>query len=141
MILHGGSIALHTDLPAILPSIPGDPERLTDAVHHLVQNAVKYTPDGGQVWVRCRATPEAIRFEVEDTGIGVPADKLSTLWEEFAQMSDAVLRGVEGLGLGLPLVQYVAHAHNGQVFAQSEVGTGSTFGFQIPLNLNGHGQK
>jgi signal transduction histidine kinase len=66
--------------------------------------------------------------------VGIPADKLSTLWEEFAQMSDPVLRGVEGLGLGLPLVQYVAHAHNGDVFAQSEVGVGSTFGFQIPLN-------
>ena len=59
---------------------------------------------------------------------------MPALWEGFTQISDPLLRGVEGLGLGLTLVQYVAHAHNGEVFAQSEVGVGSTFGFQIPLN-------
>jgi signal transduction histidine kinase len=127
-------ISLHLDLPAELPAVSGDVERLTDALHHLVYNAVKFTPEGGQIWVRCRAVPDAVRFEVQDTGTGIPADKLPTLWEAFAQMSDPVLRGIEGLGLGLPLVQYIAHAHNGEVFAESEVGVGSTFGFQIPLN-------
>ncbi|MBN1220172.1 MAG: GAF domain-containing sensor histidine kinase [Anaerolineae bacterium] len=127
-------IALHLDLPPHLPPVSGDPERLIDALHHLMHNAIKFTPQGGQIWIRCRIQDDALRFEVQDTGIGIPADKLPTLWEEFAQMSDPVLRGVEGLGLGLSLVQYVAHAHHGEVFAHSEVGVGSTFGFQIPLN-------
>jgi signal transduction histidine kinase len=80
--------------------------------------------------------PEALRFEVQDTGAGISPAELSTLWQEFVQMADPLLRGVEGLGLGLTLVQYVAHAHNGEVFAESEVGVGSTFGFTIPLNGN-----
>jgi signal transduction histidine kinase len=127
-------IKLHTNVPANLPPVFGDPQRLTDALHHLIQNAVKFTQPGGQVWVRCQPTAEALRFEVQDTGVGVPADKLSTLWDGFAQMSDPLRRGMEGLGLGLTLVQYVAHAHNGKAFAQSKEGVGSLFGFQIPLN-------
>ncbi|MBN1994885.1 MAG: GAF domain-containing sensor histidine kinase [Anaerolineae bacterium] len=126
-------IKLHPNIPPDLPPVSGDPERLTDALHQLINNAVKFTPAGGQVWIRCRPTPEMMRFEVQDTGVGVPADKLPLLWEGFAQMSDPLLRGVEGLGLGLALVQYVARAHHGDVFAQSKEGEGSTFGFQIPL--------
>jgi signal transduction histidine kinase len=127
-------IKCHTQIPTDLPPVFGDPQRLTDALHHLIQNAVKFTEPGGQVWVRCQSTAEALRFEVQDTGMGVPTDKLSTLWDGFAQMSDPLRRGMEGLGLGLTLVQYVAHAHNGKAFAKSKEGVGSLFGFQIPLN-------
>ncbi len=126
-------ITLNVDIPPDLPPLSGDLQRLTDAVYQLVDNAIKFTQAEGQVWVRCRAASDAICFEVQDTGVGVPADKLPTLWEDFTQMSDPLLRGVEGMGLGLPRVKYVALAHGGDVFAQSEVGVGSTFGFQIPL--------
>jgi signal transduction histidine kinase len=70
---------------------------------------------------------------VQDTGVGVPSDKLPTLWEGFTQMADPLRRGVEGLGLGLALVKYVVNAHGGQVWAASEPEAGSTFSFQIPL--------
>jgi signal transduction histidine kinase len=85
------------------------------------------------VWVRCQKSDGALRFEVQDTGPGVPADKLPKLWEGFTQMADPLRRGVEGLGLGLALVKYVVNAHAGDVFAESQPGVGSTFGFQIPL--------
>jgi len=126
-------LMLQVDNPATLPTIFGDVSRLRDAVYQLIHNAIKFTPIGGRVLVRCRPLPDAVRFEVEDTGIGVPPDQLPLLWEGFAQMSDPLRRGVEGLGLGLTLVKYVANAHSGEVFAQSEVGVGSTFGFQMPL--------
>jgi signal transduction histidine kinase len=126
-------IGLHAELPETLPSLCGDRQRLADAMYHLVHNALKFTNAGGQVWVRCRAVNHSLRFEVEDTGKGVPADKLPDLWEGFTQMADPLRRGVEGLGLGLALVKYVVNAHGGQVWADSQEGAGSTFGFQIPL--------
>ncbi|MCA9978296.1 MAG: PAS domain-containing sensor histidine kinase, partial [Anaerolineales bacterium] len=68
-----------------------------------------------------------------DTGIGIPAEKLPTLWDGFAQMADPVKRSAEGVGLGLTLVKYIVSAHNGDVYANSEEKVGSVFGFAIPL--------
>jgi hypothetical protein len=85
------------------------------------------------VEARCRVEPDTICFEVEDTGIGVPAERLPALWETFTQMADPLKRGVEGLGLGLALVRFVVRAHGGDVYAESHEGVGSTFGFCIPL--------
>jgi len=127
-------VTLHAELPARLPPIRGDRERLGDAIYHLVHNAIKFTATGGEAWVRCQATADALRFEVQDTGVGIPADKLPALWEDFSQMADPLRRGMEGLGLGLALVKYVVNAHGGDVRAASEPGVGSTFGFDLPLN-------
>ncbi len=126
------NIALMVDIAPNLTQVVGDREKLIDALSHLTNNAVKFTPIDGQITIRCRVVSTMVRFEVQDTGIGVPADKLPTLWEGFTQMSDSMLRGTEGLGLGLAIVKYVAIAHGGEVFAESEVNAGSTFGFQIP---------
>lgn len=132
-LINKNHLKLHIEIPADFPGVTGDQERLKDAIYQLINNAVKFTPVNGDIWVRCRQLPQTIRLEVQDNGIGVPADKLPHLWEGFAQMSDPLLRGLEGLGLGLTLVKYVANAHGGEVFAESQVGVGSTFGFQIPL--------
>lgn len=126
-------VTLHMEVPESLPPLSGDRERLGNAVYHLVHNAIKFTGAGGDVWVRCQAGDDTIRFEVQDTGRGVPAGKLATLWDGFTQMADPLRRGVEGLGLGLALVKYVVNAHGGEVLAESQEGVGSTFGFQIPL--------
>ena len=125
------SLTFRTTIPAALPLVDGDRERLGDAVYHLAQNAVKFS-DAGTVDVRCRVEPGTICFEVEDTGIGVPADRLPALWNSFTQMADPLRRGVEGLGLGLALVRLVVRAHGGKVYAESTEGVGSTFGFCIP---------
>jgi signal transduction histidine kinase len=125
--------SLRLAVPATLPPLQGDPERLSDAIHHLVQNAIKFTGQGGEIWVRGRVEDGQLVFEVEDNGVGVAADKLEGLWEGFAQMADPLRRGVEGLGLGLALVKYIVTAHGGQVFAHSEEGQGSTFGFRLPM--------
>jgi signal transduction histidine kinase len=126
-------LTFRTIVPPELPPVRGDRDRLVDAVHHLVHNAIKFTPAGGEIWVRCQAADGKLQFEVKDTGIGVPADRLPGLWEGFAQMADPLKRGVEGLGLGLTLVKYVVNAHGGRVWAESEEGVGSKFGFEIPL--------
>ncbi len=126
-------VAFHLLVPDKLPTVRGDRDRLSDAVHHLVHNAIKFTPPGGEVWVSCQVQAGALHFEVKDTGVGVPADRLPALWEGFTQMADPLRRGVEGLGLGLALVRYIVTAHGGQVRAESQEGSGSTFGFEVPL--------
>ena len=115
-----------------LPPVQGDRERLAEAIYHLVHNGIKFNRPEGWVRVRCQPDNGSIEVRVQDSGIGIPAGKLDHLWSEFSQMADPLRRGVEGLGLGLALVRYVVIAHGGEVWAESTVGQGSTFGFKIP---------
>lgn len=135
--LENMSLARHltflTELPDSLPAIQGDGERLSEAIYHLVHNAIKFNHEGGRVIVRCRCEDNYVALEVEDTGIGIPEDKLGTLWDGFIQLTDPLRRGVEGLGLGLALVQYVVHAHHGETWVTTQEGVGSTFGFRLPV--------
>jgi len=125
------------ELKATLPDDPlilnADRERLTEAVHHLLHNALKFTETNGKVTVACWATEVSVTFEVKDTGVGLEPEKLKVIWDSFAQLADPLKRGVEGLGLGLALVKYVVNAHHGEVWAHSKMGAGSTFGFYVPL--------
>ena len=129
-------LTLAIDIPDHLPDILGDEERLADAIHELVKNANKFTPTGGKITLRAWLKGTMLHFAVQDTGIGVPAEKLPTLWESFSQMADPLRRGREGLGLGLALVKYIIEAHKGEVWAESQVGVGSTFGFRLPIDLD-----
>jgi signal transduction histidine kinase len=129
------SLGLEMNVPSDLPPLDGDRDRLGEAVHHLVHNAIKFT-EHGKVSVSCWATDTAVTFEVKDTGVSIPPDRLPDLWKSFEQMADPLKRGQEGLGLGLALVKFVVTAHGGEVWAHSTQGVGSTFGFYIPLKLS-----
>jgi len=133
VMIESKSFRVRTIVPDDLPLVQADRDRLSDAVHHLIHNAIKFTGEGGEIWLRCQGTDSELLFEVKDTGVGIPADKLDTLWESFTQLADPLRRGVEGLGLGLALVKYIVNAHGGEVWAESQEGLGSTFGFNIPL--------
>ena len=115
-----------------VPLVMGDRERLAEAIYHLTHNAIKFNLTGGKVTLVCRAVPDGVILEVADTGVGIPAERLPEMWRDFTQLADPLRRGVEGLGLGLPLVRYVVKAHGGDVWARSLPGQGSVFGFQIP---------
>jgi signal transduction histidine kinase len=106
-------------------------------MYHLVHNAIKFNREMGTVQVSCWATDSHLVFKVTDTGCGMSSEELAHIWEAFTQAADDVRRGVEGLGLGLALVKIVIEAHGGEVWATSQPGKGSTFGFRIP-NLSTH---
>jgi signal transduction histidine kinase len=115
-------------------SLVGDRKLLTIAVSHLIDNAIKFTDKNSSVWVSCWTTTDALWLDVRDSGQGIAKEKLDKVWQSFTQLqADAVRRGVEGLGLGLSLVKLIILTHGGQVFVESEVGSGSVFGFRIPL--------
>ncbi len=126
-------VTMASELAEDVPLVHGDRERLAEAIYHLVHNAIKFNRPGGMVIVSCRSAPESVIVEVADTGMGIPPDRLQEVWRDFAQLADPLRRGVEGLGLGLPLVRYVIQAHGGEVWADSQVGQGSVFGFSLPL--------
>lgn len=127
-------LTLQVEVPrdVILPK--GDYERLSEAVWHLLQNAMQYNKPNGNIIIRADRHADHVRIEVEDTGRGIPPDQQERIWQDFEQMSDSLRRGVEGLGLGLPLVRYVTLAHGGTVELESEPGVGSRFTMLLPLS-------
>ena len=104
---------------------------------NLVGNAIKFTPEEGQVSIRVRATSlrdeEALSFEVQDTGIGIPKDALDLIFDSFRQVDGSHTRQHQGTGLGLAITQRLVLLHKGTIDVVSEVGSGSTFRFVLPL--------
>jgi signal transduction histidine kinase len=130
-------LQLTHDLAPQMPAVYVDRERMSEAVYHLVHNAIKFTRVGSIIEIKCWAEGSNIIFQVKDSGSGIPAERLATMWDAWEQGSDRVRRGVEGLGLGLALVKSTVEAHRGKVAATSTPGQGSTFGFSIPVaNMN-----
>lgn len=125
-------VTIAYDIARDLPYVCVDGRQLGEAIQHLVHNAIKFNRHGGTVSIACRVEGGDLVFAVEDSGPGIPPDKMDVIWEAFGQAADDVRRGVEGLGLGLALVRCVAEAHRGVAFGRSTLGQGCVFGFRIP---------
>jgi len=118
------------------PDIVGDAEKLRRMIANLVSNALKYTPEGGRVYVDVRRSDSHVQLSVRDTGIGIPADQLPTIFERFRRVNRRGGSDVVGTGLGLAIVQEFAQAHGGRVDVASEEGAGSTFTVTLPLDYH-----
>jgi two-component system phosphate regulon sensor histidine kinase PhoR len=115
--------------------VRADEEAVRQIVENLIDNAIKYTPENGTVRVVCSGTPRAITVEVADTGIGIPRDDLSRIFERFYRVDKARSRELGGTGLGLSIVKHVVQAIGGQLDVWSRVGAGSRFTVQLPRAL------
>jgi two-component system phosphate regulon sensor histidine kinase PhoR len=113
--------------------VHADEEALRQILSNLVDNAVKYTPAGGRVTVRCRASGKMVEIAVTDTGVGIPAEHHAHLFERFYRVDKARSRELGGTGLGLSIVKHLCQAMGGSVAVKSELGKGSTFSVQLPL--------
>ena len=120
------------DLPATVVPFLGDGEMLERVVVNLVDNAIKFTPAGGQVSVRLTATDDEALIEVSDTGIGIPADEQDQLFTRFFRSSLAREREIPGTGLGLSITRAVVEMHDGTLEVRSRPGLGTTFGVRLP---------
>jgi hypothetical protein len=109
-----------------------DPEKVRQIVLNLLSNAVKFTPGGGRVVLSSQADGDVVHVLVADTGIGIPADKLGTIFEPFVQVNAGYTRTTEGTGLGLSISRDLARAMGGDLTAESREGEGSTFTLILP---------
>ena len=126
-------LALTADIaPELLGRWVGDPMRLRQVLGNLVANAVKFT-DAGEVVVRVRPTGRGLRFEVEDTGLGIAHEHLSSLFKTFSQVDSSTTRSHDGAGLGLSICRELVELMGGTIGVHSTPGQGSSFHFVVPL--------
>lgn len=124
-------IQLNIDIPERFPDIEADKELLTYVFLNLIANAFKYTQSGGKVWVRLTQADNVLKIEVRDTGIGIPAEDIPHIFEEFFRANN-VAKTTKGTGLGLSLVRHIIERHGGRIFVESELGKGTVFTFTLP---------
>jgi signal transduction histidine kinase len=110
----------------------GSTTQMRQAIANLINNASKYTPNDGKIMVRMRHESGRLAFEVEDNGLGIPADRQARLFQRFYRAKQPGTDNIPGTGLGLSLVKTVINRHGGDVWVRSVDGTGSTFGFWLP---------
>jgi len=131
---HRAGVKVLLNIPSDLPRVTADSSRLIEALKQLLDNAIKFSPDGGTVTLDLSAKRNNVRVEISDQGIGILAGKLKRIFDRFYQVDGSTTRRFGGLGLGLAIVKAIVEAHNGRVWATSSgAGQGSTFAFTLPV--------
>ena len=125
--------AIREDIASDLPAMEFDEEAIVSVLVNLLSNAMKFSPAQKEISVRLFARETAAVLQVEDKGIGIPANEMKKIFERFYRAKNAVAAEARGSGLGLPLIKYIAEAHGGKVEVQSGPGQGSTFSVIVPL--------
>ncbi|HMJ53278.1 MAG TPA: HAMP domain-containing sensor histidine kinase [Polyangiaceae bacterium] len=125
-------VSLVAELAPAASLVAFDPARILQVLTNLLSNAIKFTPANGRVVVRLERVANELRFAVSDTGMGIPAEKLETVFERFRQVTTNDRRGV---GLGLYISKCIVHGHGGRIWAESKIGAGSTFYFGLPTDV------
>jgi two-component system, OmpR family, phosphate regulon sensor histidine kinase PhoR len=125
-------LEIHVDLQEDAPAVRGDGAQLGEVLQNLLDNALQYTPSGGQIEVKARSKGPEVIFTVTDTGIGIPESDLERIFERFYRVDAARSREAGGTGLGLAIARHIVDAHGGRIWVESAVGQGSRFHFSIP---------
>ena len=128
-----GQCRLHCDLGEHVGRVMADPSRLQQVLWNVVKNAAKFTPEGGNIFIRTRRADARVRIEVQDTGPGLGEHDLQRVFERFYRADKSRARASGGVGLGLSIVAAVAEAHGGRVAVRSGPSGGATFRITLPL--------
>jgi len=129
------NIKLEYQKPASpLPEIMIDAEKITITIQNLVENAIKYTPPGGQVTISVKHDINKVELSVKDTGVGVSPQQKDRLFTKFFRAANVMRMETDGTGLGLFIAKNIIEAHGGKIWCQSEENKGSTFSFSLPIN-------
>ena len=126
-------LSIEIEIPETLPDALADHDKIHQIFTNFLSNAVKFTGEGGRIVVSGRVAGSMLEFVVADTGIGIPADKISRVFDKFYQVDSSDKRMYPGTGLGLAIVKMIVTALGGTVQVESQVGEGSTFTFTLPL--------
>jgi two-component system phosphate regulon sensor histidine kinase PhoR len=126
-------VALVAEVPADLPPVKGDALSLRTVLENLIGNAIKYNRRGGRVTVRAGRSGAGVELEVEDTGIGIPAERLPEVFDEFVRVRVPETEGIPGSGLGLTICRTIVQGLGGTIGARSREGAGTTFTVCLPV--------
>ena len=126
-------LRISVNLDHALPDIAADRRRLAEVLQNLLDNAIQYTPSGGQIMVSASGDGSEVTFTVSDTGIGIPKADQPRIFERFYRVDVARSREVGGTGLGLSIAKHLVEAHGGRIWVDSDVGQGSQFHFTVPI--------
>ncbi len=130
-------VELHLQAAGKLPAVQADPEQLRQVLANVVDNAVKYSPDGGTVEVKLDPQDGYMRFSVTDRGLGIPAPEQRRIFEKFYRVDPQMTGGIGGTGLGLYISRELVRRVEGRIWVESRAGGGSTFYVEIPLARSG----
>ncbi|MBI4410489.1 MAG: MASE1 domain-containing protein [Gemmatimonadetes bacterium] len=130
-------LTLECELPTRTAVVLCDRQRVLQVFSNLIGNAIKFTPAGGHIAVRCAALDGFVRFEVADTGPGIAPDALRRIFDTYWRADP----GVEGVGLGLSISKAIVEAHGGEIWAESEVGAGTRIYFTLPRESGGRRRR
>lgn len=125
-------IRLTLEIPDTLAKVCIDHSQIERVLINLVGNALKFTPEKGNITVRAKETNEKIQIDVQDTGIGIPEDAKEKIFSEFYRVDNLINQSLKGSGLGLTLVKYIIEAHKGRIWVESQPDKGSCFSFTLP---------
>jgi PAS domain S-box-containing protein len=126
-------IKINSDIQKEIPELMIDRERIKQVLTNLIDNAIKFSPDGSMIVIKVRKGKEDIVFEVQDFGRGIPKNKLHKIFERFYQVDSGTDRKYGGIGLGLTISKKIIDTYGGQIWVDSTVGKGSSFNFSLPL--------
>src|SRR5438093_8910502 len=123
-------------LHPLIGELSGDRDKLTQVMANLLNNAVKYSPNGGDIVVSTRVEGNTAHVVVRDHGMGIPKEALDAIFERYGRVESPATRHIQGTGLGLPIVRQIVQLHGGTVWAESTVGEGSVFHVTLPRRLD-----
>jgi PAS domain S-box-containing protein len=129
----GDETSIDVTIPAVLPKVAGDPERTRQVLMNLVDNAIKYSPDGGRIELGLDVDRGHARFTVRDEGLGIPLGEQKRIFEKFYRLDPDHQRGVGGSGLGLYICRELVRSMNGRIWVDSDPGEGAAFTFELPV--------
>jgi PAS domain S-box-containing protein len=128
-----GDVELVVDAAEGLPHVAADPDKLRQVLTNLIDNAVKYSPDGGRVRVGLAQSGNCVRFRIEDQGLGIPQAEQARIFEKFFRLDPNLTRGVGGTGLGLYICRELVDRMHGRIWVSSDGRRGSTFTVELPV--------
>ncbi|MBU2550044.1 MAG: response regulator [Proteobacteria bacterium] len=130
-------MTITTDLPSSLPRVSADPRNMDEVFINLVNNSIKYSPEGSRIHVAADIAGDYVRIQVSDNGFGIPKDDIPKIFDKFYRVKTDKTRRITGTGLGLPIVKGIIEAHLGSIVAESQYGQGTTFKIELPILKSG----
>lgn len=127
------NINFAVDIPAGLPAVDVDPDRMVQVLLNILGNALRFTKPGGMITLSAILENDEVAFSIKDTGVGIAADELASVFERFYRSDQSRARSGGGAGLGLAIAKSLVEAHGGRIWAESKINEGSSFSFTVPV--------